>query len=252
MPPVRPPARRMGIRMGGLERPLEDLIRQHTAVQPSGPYTLIEIGSAGCVTLRAFADILKDSGRPEWRAIGFDLTPDKAWSLDMDEVRRSFDGLPRQVFEGDFLDRWLSDLHDLKGMALALMDDPRTYLAKAFCYQIDFAFIDASHGKSCALDFRAIELKVAPGGVVVFHDYGEPEQGTDWQAVDNEFISVRTWVHRLGLNTPCPGNVPRKGWRWVGEIKGSRHWGGDGNSAAVVQRTEEPLEHQPALAIDSP
>lgn len=244
----------MGIRMSGCEAPLENLIKQHSALlPPDHVYTLVEVGSAGCVTLRAFSDILREARGDKWRAVGFDLTLDKAWSVNMDEVRQSFDGLPWQVYDENTARSWSGDLSGISGMALVLMANPRLYLADpvrpgGFPYPIDFAFIDASHGKSSGLDFLAVEDKVAPGGLVVFHDYGEPEQGTDWQHADREFISVRTYVHRLGLNQPC--NATRKGWRWVGEIKGSRHWGGDGNSAAVVQRTDESLEHQPDLSID--
>ncbi len=239
--------KRMGIRLGGCEEPLEKLIRDHVAFiaqEPTYPYTLIEIGSAGCVTLRAFRDILHESGITNWRAVGFDLTLDKAWSVNMDEVRQSFAGVMGSIVpEPDSI-----SLSHTEHMYLTLLDDPRTYLRDSFHLPIDFAFIDASHGKSAGYDFLAIESKVTHGGLVVFHDYGEPEQGTDWQTHDREFISVRSYVHRLGLASPC--NTPRKGWRFVGEIKGSRHWGGDGNSAAVVQRTSEPLVEQPELSLD--
>ncbi len=237
--------RRFGIRMDGVGVPLEGLIQQHSAtLPPDHVYTLIEIGSAGCVTLRAFSDILRELRGDRYRAVGFDLTLDKAWSVNMDEVRSSF--APQEPF---IMDRvGLGFVEGVTGMSLALLPDPRTYLRDSLPFAPDFTFIDASHGKSCALDFEAVERKVAPGGLVAFHDYGEPEQGTDWQHADREFISVRSYVHRLGLNQPSNGT--RKGWRWVGEIKGSRHWQGDGNSCAVVQRTNEPLEHQPELSVE--
>ncbi len=231
--------------MDGTGQWLEHILRQHTAQHgsPDTPYNLIEVGSAGCVTLRAFADILAECGKTKWRAVGFDLMPDKAWSLDWVEVERSFTMLPRLIHAVNKAPRGYET-----GMHLVLLDDPRAYLKAGFPLPIDFAFIDASHGISCGRDFEAVEKRIAPGGLVVFHDYGEPEQGTDWQTFDREFISVRSYVHRLGLAAPC--NTPRKGWRFVGEIKGSRHWGQDGNSAAVVQRTTEPLQHQPELLID--
>ena len=243
------PTRRFGIRLGGCEGPLEDLIKQHSALLPADHvYTLLEVGSAGCVTLRAFSDILRETRGDKWRTIGLDLTLDKAWSVDMREVSESFIGLPRQVMEHDTANRWLSDLRELTGMSLLLLDDPRAFVCNVLPYRPDLTFIDGSHGISCGRDFLAVEGKVPTHGLVVFHDYGEPEQGTDWQAFDREFISVRSYVHRLGLASPCV--TPRKGWRFVGEIKGSRHWGQDGNSCAVVQRTNEPLEYQPELSID--
>ncbi len=251
---IQPPlhqqqGRKWGIRMDGCGPALESLIQQHLLVHKPETYTLIEIGSAGCVTLRAFADILA-SRADKWRAVGFDLTLDKAWSVNMDEVKQSFVGLPWQVYDNaHYNPQALAPFREQMGMSLNLLSDPRGYLSAMTAERYDFAFIDASHGISCARDFVAIEAKVAPGGLVVFHDYGEPEQGTDWQSFDREFISVRSYVHRLGLASPCV--TPRVGWRFVGEIKGSRHWGGDGNSCAVVQRTTEPLEEQPELRIDS-
>lgn len=241
--------RRWGIRLDGCGQGLEQLLRQHLDVQvvpEDRAYTLVEIGSANCVTLRAFTDILSETAGVKgqrWRAVGFDLTPGKAWSMDTEEVKKSFLWEPYNVIEGDAPCRQMA--HQLPdGMSLLLLDDPRSYLHDWFNPSIDFCFIDGSHGVSCAHDFLAIEPKVAPGGVVVFHDYGEAEQGTDWQAADNEFINVRTYVHRLGLREPT--NRLRKGWRWIAEIPGSRAMGGDGNSAAVVQRTAEPLEdHAP-------
>lgn len=234
--------RQWGIRMQGAGEGLEHLLRQHVAVHPKPEdraYTLVEIGSAGCVSLRAFADILSETLGVQayrWRAIGFDLTPGKAWSLDMVEVERSFVGLPRAIVQlsGD------QGVANYDGMSLYLADDPRAYLRDHFSPPIDFAFIDGCHGKCAGNDFLAIESKVAPGGIVAFHDYGQLEQGEDWQPHCNEFINVRTYVHRLGLTQPT--NRLRKGWRWVGEIPGSRRFGGDGNSVAVVQRTEEALE----------
>ncbi len=237
----------MGIRMGGIENVLADLIKQHVITYlPGRPYTLIEIGSAGCTTLRAFRDILADAAPTQpWRVFGFDLPEDKAWSLDWEAITKAFNGVPhllRAAHCGQ------EATYSAQQMYLWLLEDPRAFLRDQFSLPIDFAFIDGSHGKSCGLDFLGIEQKVAPGGVVVFHDYGEIEQGTDWQAFDREFISVRSYVHRLGLAAPCV--TPRKGWRFVGEIPGSRRFNGDGNSAAVIQRTEEPLEVQPELSLD--
>ena len=229
--------------MDGAGQQLENLIKQHVAsCPPERPYTFVEVGSAGCVSLRAFADIIKDArGGAPWRVVGFDLPPGKAWSVDMAEVKRSFDGLPYQLISEP-----TTALPE--GMSLCLMEDPRSYLLNTFPFPIDFAFIDGCHGKCAGRDFLSVEPKVSMGGLVAFHDYGEIEQGTDWQAHCREFISVRTYVHRLGLAAPCV--TPRKGWRFVGEAFGSRRSGGDGNSVAAVQRTTEPLCPQPELSLD--
>lgn len=248
-PIPRSTGRAWGIRMDGTGQGLEQLLRQHVSPLGAGDqYTLVEIGSAGCVSLRAFRDILAESCPTAWwRVVGFDLPLDKAWSVDLTEVERSLSGVDSAIVR----DMVPADLpSQAQRMTLCLIDNPRTYISTVWSRPIHFVFIDASHGRSCALDFEAVERKVAPGGLVVFHDYGEAEQGSDWQEADRQFISVRSYVHRLGLNAPSPKGTLRKGWRWVCEVKGSRHWNGDGNSAAVVQRTNELLEHQPELSID--
>ena len=228
--------------MSGVGPVLEDLLRQSLAKCPFDQcYTLVEVGSAGCTTLRAFKDIISEvRGLAPWRVVGFDLPVGKAWSLDMDEVRRN--GVEHIITEPEIQVPFENVL------SLILIDDPRQYIQDTFPFSIQFAFIDGSHGKSCGLDFLALERKISLDGLVIFHDYGIIEQGTDWQAFDREFISVRSYVHRLGLAEPC--NEKRKGWRFVGEARGSRHVVGDGNSAAVVQRTSEPLEEQPNLSLD--
>lgn len=235
-------ARKWGIRMEGVGPVLEDLLRQSLAQCPLDQcYTLVEVGSAGCTTLRAFKDIISEvRGQAPWRVVGFDLPLGKAWSLDMEEVKRN--GVTHII-----VDTKVQPIPQNE-MSLILLDNPRLYIQDDFPFPINYAFIDASHGKSCGLDFLALEHKIALNGLAIFHDYGIIEQGTDWQQIDREFINVRTYVHRLGLAEPC--NEKRKGWRFVGEARGSRHYGGDGNSAAVIQRTGEPLEEQPNLSLD--
>lgn len=239
--------RRFGIRMDGCEIPIETLLWQHLeSFPPQEPYNLIEIGSAGCVTLRALKDIVSEvRGDAPWRVYGFDLPEGKGWSLDWEEIRKAFDGTPHLMGASQI---GKEALYSLNQMYLWLLDDPRSYLQDSYPFQFDCVLIDGCHGICSGRDFLAVEKKVRQGGIVIFHDYGEIEQGTDFQAHCREFISVRSYVHRLGLAEPRI--APRQGWRWIGEIKGSRHWNGEGNSCAVVQRTEEPLAIQPELSLD--
>lgn len=238
--------------MSGCEGPLEHLINQHApSVPATRAYTLLEIGSANCVSLRSFRDIVADvRGLAPWSVIGTDLPPGQAWSCDPAEAQRSISDVPHRILR-------LDEQPDVSGLdwhnriTLCLHPSPRDWLADSLHdASVDFVFIDGCHGKCAGRDFCSLETKVAPGGVVVFHDYGEPEQGTDFQEHCREFISVRSYVHRLGLASPSPKGVLRKGWRFVGEIKGSRYYGGDGNSCAVVQRMSNPLEHQPELSVN--
>ncbi len=244
------PARQWGIRLDGCGASFEHLLRQHIPTVPvDRAYTLVEVGSAGCVSLRSFHDIVASTrGAAPWSVIGTDLPPGVAWSMDLAEVRRSLGDVPHRIL---YLDVEVAeaglDWHNR--VTLCLHPEPRQWLGTELVdASVHFAFVDGCHGKCAGRDFLYLEPKIAPGGLVVFHDYGEAETGTDWQPHCREWINVRTYVHRLGLATPSP--AARKGWRFVGEIKGSRHWGGDGNSCCVVQRTEEPLAYQPELSLD--
>jgi hypothetical protein len=235
--------RKFGIRMDGCEVPLEELIKKHIPLIKKDVYTLIEIGSAGCTTLRAFSDILNENTL-KWRAIGFDLPPESAWSLDMNEINTAFDNNPKIIREDNKLH---DNVANCMGMNLVLLNDPRSYFKNGFPFQVDFALIDGCHGACSGKDFEAIENIVSIGGLVVFHDYGVEETGTDWQHHCEEFINVRTYVHRLGLAEPC--NKKREGWRPVGEIPGSRKSGGDGNSCFVTQKISPPKNKPSASEV---
>ena len=81
--------KKFGLGLDGCEQGIEQLLKQHINFSQSQVYTVIEIGSAGCVTLRAFKDIVSENRLGHWRVIGFDL-PD-GWSLDMNEINQVFD-----------------------------------------------------------------------------------------------------------------------------------------------------------------
>ena len=78
--------KKFGLGLDGCEQGIEQLLKQHINFSQSQVYTVIEIGSAGCVTLRAFKDIVSENRLGHWRVIGFDL-PD-GWSLDMNEINQ--------------------------------------------------------------------------------------------------------------------------------------------------------------------
>ena len=218
--------RKFGIAMGGNEEPLENLIKQHISIQMRGAiYTAIEIGSAGCVSLRAFKDIISEN-TDKWRVHGFDLVD--GWSLDFNKINEVFDGKPNILKVED-----IAKDTDINTMYLWLLDDPRSYI-KNFPHKVNFAFIDGCHGANCVCkDFEALENSVDIGGIVVFHDAGKSETGQDWQHHCKEFINVRSGLMRLGLL-----DQTRKGWRIIGETNGSRNYGGDGNSCFITQKIE--------------
>lgn len=79
---------------------------------------------------------------------------------------------------------------------------------------ISVAFIDACHGKPCVMaDFEAVEKHITKGGLVIFHDAGENEQGSSMQPHCGEPINVRAALDALGLL-----NGSREGWAFEGMI----------------------------------
>lgn len=224
--------KKFGLNLDGCEQNIENLLKQHIEITKSPVYTVIEIGSAGCVTLRAFKDIISENRKGDWRVIGFDL-PD-GWSLDWPEINRVFDGKPNI-----YKDENVGNVTPVNEMELWLLKDPRTYLAEKFPMMIDFAFVDGCHGKCAANDFLAIEQKVNVGGIVMFHDFGYFDQGRDFQPHCGENINVRKHLKDIGLfDAREASEIPaRNNWRFITEIPGSRHWGCGGNSCGLFQKT---------------
>lgn len=213
--------KKFGLGLDGCEQGVEQLLKQHINFSQSPVYTVVEVGSAGCVTLRAFKDIVSENRLGHWRVIGFDL-PD-GWSLDFAEINAVFNGKPN-IYKIDDVDKDTPT----NQMELWLLEDPRNHLKYKLPYKLDFVFIDGCHGKCAADDFLAIEPKVNVGGIVMFHDFGFLDQGRDFQPHCQEFINVRKHIDDIGLFDTRAGvnqnREFRKGWRFIGEIQGSRYW----------------------------
>ena len=225
--------RKFGLGLDGCEANIENLIRQHVGVSQSLTYTVVEIGSAGCVTLRAMKDIVVENRKTPWRIMGFDL-PD-GWSLDWAEINRVFDGKPNILRDSD-----IGAETPENQMTLWLLKDPREFIKNKLAYPLDFVFIDGCHGKCAADDFLAIENKVVVGGIVMFHDFAHIDQGRDWQPHCGEFINVKKHLADIGLYDTRYAEYEkkefRKGWRFLGEIQGSRYHGAGGNSCGIFQK----------------
>lgn len=223
--------KKLGIRTDGTEVRFEQIFKQSMTTSPY--FTAIEIGTAGADTLKAMDTITRESLTDKnWSVIGVDLP--NGYSLDWNRIAQNF---PKNLV--------LSNLHLLEDAQLPIspaLGVTSLYLIdsfRLFTYHwntpINFALIDGCHccmhGKT---DFLAIEPFVAPGGYVLFHDFGIPEQGTDPQC-NGQGIDIRRATQELGL-FESPNKRPN--WEFVEEIKGSRHWGGDGNSFGVFRKNE--------------
>lgn len=218
--------KKFGIRTDGIEIEIENLFKEYLNKNKKN-FRYYEIGCAGCITLRAITDIVKENITDNnWLVDGIDLVKDS--SLNWEEINSVFNQKTLQVFtEG------ISNLNYLNApkTRLLLWEDPRTYSKSLENNSIDIVFIDGNHNKYNVIeDFLSIEDKVKLNGLVLFHDFSEPEQNTDPQA-GGGFIEVRLACQDLGLL-----DNSRSGWNFIKEIPGSRAWGGDGNGVGVFKK----------------
>lgn len=225
--------REFGIRMSGCEKPIEELIIQYFN-SPSETHNpqlkYLEIGAASCVTLRAVYDIFKENIKHNnWQVIGVDI--DGGWSIDWEQIKSKFKIDEELEFWGNRLSGLPLTVKKIPNASLWIDKNPRELITKNFT-DIDICFIDACHGSNCVInDFLCVKDNIKKNGLVIFHDVGVLEQGTDWQEHCQEFINVREGLNKLGLfDNKYPG------WEFVKEIPGSRLWNGDGNSCGVFKK----------------
>ena len=218
--------KKFGIRTTGLEYAFESTLSNYILSRPNGEnFTFLEVGSAGCVSMKSFYEIIKNTIRhKEWSIRGLDLC--EGWSLDWDQIN-SFEGLT--IFKEKECIKEGSN-HSI----LNLTDSPREWIDETFSEKsIDICFIDGCHGSKCVYkDFKAVESKIKSGGIVMFHDSGMDEMGTDWQACCSEFINVRKGIHDAGLLNANENTD----WQPLADIVGSRVHGLDGNGLFITQK----------------
>ncbi len=224
--------KKFGIRMNGCEEELEKLLKQHYLAfkeKVRWDYNLVEIGTAGATTLKAFYDILLENSwdGDRFRAIGFDLP--NGYTFNWKEVHNN---LNNGFFYAQ--DGLIKDIPIIPTRVPSIiLCDGRKYMKNHWQFPIHFCLIDGSHCFTCVqLDFQAIERFVAPKGLVIFHDAGLEEQGTDHQDCEHGgFIEVRKAIENLGLF-----DNKRPGWKFLGMIDGNRKSGGEGNSIAIFEK----------------
>jgi len=177
----------------------------------------VEIGVAAGATFAQVCRRLAASGRP-WQAIGLELPEGVEgfllpgpWCLD----EAAFKEATAPFGDQAALHRAISQEW------LARSDEPVT-----------LALIDGCHEQACIVaDFLALEPRIVPGGVVIFHDTAEWSQDIDPQPHRGEPIRARAALDELGL---LPGTRP--GWQFLAEAPGWKAAGGRGCMA--FQRIE--------------
>lgn len=218
--------KKFGIRTDGIEEEIEKLFIDYLNTNNNN-FKYYEIGCAGCITLKAITDIVKENIKHNnWLVEGIDLS--KESSMNWQEVNSVFSLQTLQIFNNG-----LNNVNYLNPpqTRLLLWENPREYTKSLNNESLDIVLIDGNHNEiNVTEDFISIEDKVKQNGLVLFHDFSEPEQGTDPQA-GGGFIEVRRACEKLGLI-----NNTRTGWSFVKEIKGSRSWGGDGNGVGVFKK----------------
>jgi len=215
--------KQFGIRMDGCEVGIETLLKE-TINNSVGDFNYLEIGVAECKTLLAATQIiLENKENKNFNIIGLDL-PNCGYVIDnLKHISTNFEKTCRFSLIFD------SPITQSNGVSLILNNNPRQEIIPNLGYEFDFVIVDACHGRKCVMeDFLAIENKTKKGGVVLFHDTGIEEQGTDWQSHCHENINVRQALIDLGL-----WNQERVGWKVLKHINGTRTTGGDGNSCAA-------------------
>jgi len=172
---------KLGICMDGGEERFLEVIEGVARSRESG-FTYVEIGLAYGETLKGVWDRIRSY--PGATVFGFELP---TWE-GIDCIRRRF-------YDGPLVE----NKEGLEG-AVNIILKPSTEGLKDWTRPIDVAFIDGCHGKACAMaDFLALAPHITPGGLVIFHDAGEAEQGGDIQKHCGTPIGVREAIEELGL-----------------------------------------------------
>lgn len=212
---------RLGFSMDGLESSIEELIREQIWPRFKKALTYLEIGIGHGGTLGGMAEMLKNCPAPcRWRVIGVELP--EGYSFCQQEVYRS--AQIRQI-PITFVEHFGgSKLNPDWGAITVYLCDAQRFLPLYWDDCISLALIDGCHGRSCVkADFLNLERFIEPGGVVMFHDFGEDEAGKAQNHVCPECptIDVRGACKDLGLFNERPN------WAFVDE------WVGDKSAAGA-------------------
>ncbi len=218
--------KKFGIRMDGNETSIEESFKKYLETNESD-FKYLEIGAAGTVSMKSIYEIVSENIKHNnWEIHGLDLP--NGWSLDWNQIANFNHPLCLYINGIQNLARF----DTFAKASLWLQSDPRKWISELKDESIDVCFIDGCHGAACVTaDFKAVQSKIKKGGIVFFHDAGEPEQGTDWQGHCNEYINVRKAIIDLGLFENKLEN-----WQFVNETNGSRKNGGDGNSCVFIKK----------------
>lgn len=203
----------MGFGMEGMEERILTIARAICA--KFDPVTYVEIGVGEGPTLTAIAATLKESGR-QWRAVGIELPNGYSFSR-----QKTTDFATHRNLKLDFVVPNGNVQRPAWNQVTVFLKDSQSFLTELWQEPIHLALIDGCHGKPCAtLDFLALEVWVAKGGIVMFHDFGADQTG-HYQPHCITGLDVRGAVQDLGLLSG-----KRAGWVFREEMTANRMAGG--------------------------
>lgn len=218
----------LGFNCRGTEEVFEQKIRRAIENRSTVGFRYVEIGIANGTTLKAVAELLRESAPFQHQCVGVDLFGghffnEREFIKSTPAFNTILEFLGRGNQEPFIGDKWGYDIRVmlLKGDSKRVMVGPNT---------INFALIDGCHGAPCVeKDFLAIEPGVADGGIVAFHDAGEADQGIHFQKHCGMPISVRKALDNLELLSVYPARdsantmfTERAGWKFVGHVDGDK------------------------------
>lgn len=88
---------------------------------------------------------------------------------------------------------------DVEGQITQLFGDSKTFDESPYASQCDLIFVDGSHAYSYVMsDSRKALRMLAPGGVVLWHDYNGPDRAADVYRALNELSAELPLLHIFG------------------------------------------------------
>jgi hypothetical protein len=198
----------LGIAMNGLEERILRIARE--VGKRFEEVTYVEIGIGEGMTLTGIARELRMIN-PRWRAIGVELP--NGYSFNENALREisQIRSLGLAFVKPETM------AHPAWNIVTVYFKDSQSFLTELWQEPIHLALIDGCHGRPCVIqDFLAVEAFMEPGGVVMFHDFSEDQQG-DPQPHCAGGIDVRGACMDLGLS-----NGKRAGWQFTETLTADR------------------------------
>lgn len=215
----------MGLGMNGMEDRMCQIA--HDVAQRFDHVTYLEIGVAEGVTLTGIALALRQSGK-NWRAVGVELPNGYSFNRGRTEEVARRRNVPLEFFTP------VTKVHPEWKTVSVYLENSQSFLTEHWNELIHFALIDGCHGRPCVkADFIAIEAFMVPGGVVMFHDFSEEQQGFP-QPHCSGGVHVLDACRELGLLSD-----KRAGWKFTETIPADL--AGGGWNMGVF--TKEPLKN---------